>query len=546
MLHEPSPLQENLFTYLPERTKVDLLIRIYLEHIDPIHPLLHFPSFHREYEEMWQDPLHARPVFVAVVLLLIASCQSLVKDQPQIFTADSSFARESAAALIDACEAWFESASKKHTSLAWFQAQCLLQIAKKAHSIKVKRRWVESGNLFRLAVAAGMHRNPDLLLKKASVFEREMRRRIWSFVVEWDLQMSTDRGMPAVSLDIASDCGPPTNLHDTDFDETTIILPSARPLTELTKMTSMVMSIQSRLLRKKIVTMMNQPLQQVSYDEVLACTQELELNMASLPGWSGHERAELEAYDQSIAHLHIQLEQYLMILHARAARQAVSKTHATFSKQTFRSAARSVIDKLADLSVRGSKFLLMERVDVPMIFTSMSTLGNIHDKDLPIQELRNMIRPSLELADKILDLFEEKILTSGGLQWTHTFAYYDILLRKIHSLGRNMHSRPGIERIYKICRKILDNQDPEFVTKAGPLKDSIPTPKKKRALKDSYTASADNGDNGPSTKLPDNNVLPSLGFTEMLDWNFDDWMLYTDIFWSPEAMSLPPLSEQGL
>jgi hypothetical protein len=32
----------------------------------------------------------------------------------------------------------------------------------------------------------------------------------------------------------------------------------------------------------------------------------------------------------------------------------------------------------------------------------------------------------------------------------------------------------------------------------------------------------------------------------MLDWNFDDWMLYTDTFWSPQNMTLSSLPEQSL
>ncbi|TIA58637.1 hypothetical protein D6C83_03569 [Aureobasidium pullulans] len=285
----------------------------------------------------------------------------------------------------------------------------------------------------------------------------------------------------------------------------------------------------------------------VSYDEVLAYTQELELNLASLPDWAGDRLRDLTAHDQSVALLHIQLEQFLLILHGHAARQAVTKTHITFSKQAFKSAAVSILDKLSELSAKGFKFLLMVRADIQRVFTSTLALGNTEDKDISTQDLRNLVQPSLELADKALDLFEEKILTTGGIQWTHTFLVYDMLLCKVHPLGRNMPSRPGSGRIYSICKKIMDNQDSDFSAKVVPLKDSVPTPKKNKGqwATKMHVTTEDNTTQQPPPAL-NSDVVPNLSFSDMLDWNFDDWMLYTDMFWSPQNMSLPSLSEQNL
>lgn len=538
----------SLIAYLPERAKTDLLVRMYLENIDCTYAILHFPSFHREYEEMWQDPLNARSGFVATVLLMMACCQCLIQGQPQTYMADSPVPRETAITLIRVCESWVAKSSPKHTDLAWFQVQCLLLIAKQTHQVKMKRRWVESGNLLRIAVSAGMHRDPELLQKKSlsSVFDQEMRRRIWAFIVEWDLQASIDRGMPATSLDVASDIGPPSNLHDADFDESTVVMRASRPLTELTKMTYTCLSSRSRGLRRKIITMFNQPLHQASYEEVLATTQELELNLASLPDWAGGRLRDLTAHDQSIALLHIQLEQFLLILHAHAARQAVAKTHTNFSKQAFKSAAGSIVDKLSELSDRGFKFLLMVRSDIQRVFTSTLALGNTDDKDVSSQDLRSLIQPFLELAEKVLDLFEEKILNTGGIQWTHTFVVYDMLLCKVSPIGRNTTSRPGSDRLFGMCKKIMAHQDQDFSDKVAPLKDSVSTPTKiKRRLEGKTDAPTEiNGIQQMATTNSD--LIPDFSYSDMLDWNFDDWMLYTDTFWSSQNMALPSLAEQNL
>lgn len=121
-----------------------------------------------------------------------------------------------------------------------------------------------------------------------------------------------------------------------------------------------------------------------------------------------------------------------------------------------------------------------------------------------------------------------------------------MLLCKIHPLGRNMGSRPGSEKIYSICKKILDHQDPDFTSRAAPLKDSMPTPKKKKAGNETTVAAAIDDDGAQAAAFSNSDLLPSLNYTEMLDWNFDDWMLHTDMFWLPQTMSLPPLSQQNL
>ncbi|KAI5254856.1 hypothetical protein E4T42_02154 [Aureobasidium subglaciale] len=535
-----------LTEYLPERVKVNLLVGMYFENVDCTYAILHHPTFHREYEEMWREPTKAKPGFVAVVLLMMACCQCVVREKQLFYKADSPLPRETAIALIQVCESWIGKSSPKHTDMAWFQVQCLLLIAKQTQQMKMKRRWVDSGNLLRIAISAGMHRDPELLQKKtlSSVFEHEMRRRIWAFIVEWDLQTSIDRGMPAVSLDIASDIAPPSNLHDTDFDESTTDIRTSRPLTEMTKMTYMCLSARSRSLRRKIITMFNQPLHQVSYDEVLAYTQELELSLASLPDWVGDRLQNLTAHDQSIALLHIQLEQFLLILHAHAARQAVTKTHIKFSKQAFKSAAVSIVNKISELSAKGFRFLLMARADVQRVFTNTLSLGNTDDKEISTQDLRNLVQPTLELAEKVLYLFEDKILHTGGIQWTHAFIVYDMVLCRIDPLGRNMQSRPGSDRVYNICKKIVDSQDSDFMAKAEPLKDSVPTPKRNKARYEEETTVFSEKLGTQQVTPLNGDFVPDLGFSDMLDWNFDDWMLYTDMLWSPQNMPIPALSGQ--
>jgi hypothetical protein len=62
----------------------------------------------------------------------------------------------------------------------------------------------------------------------------EMRRRIWITIVELDLGISAQMGLPRLIKQWQADTENPRNLLDSDFDSRTVELPQARPETEIT------------------------------------------------------------------------------------------------------------------------------------------------------------------------------------------------------------------------------------------------------------------------------------------------------------------------
>ncbi|KAI9871186.1 MAG: hypothetical protein M1823_008521, partial [Watsoniomyces obsoletus] len=100
---------------------------------------------------------------------------------------------------------------------------------------KVKREWTIAGSVLRLAMAAGLHREPTYLSSKISVFDQEMRRRLWFTILELEMQASSDRGMRASIVLDDWDVLPPLNVHDEDFNESTQSMPPAKPLTDFTR-----------------------------------------------------------------------------------------------------------------------------------------------------------------------------------------------------------------------------------------------------------------------------------------------------------------------
>jgi hypothetical protein len=85
----------------------------------------------------------------------------------------------------------------------------------------------------RLAVHAGYHRDSKHY-PEISVFDGEMRRRVWTILSLLDHYISLQAGLPPTTVQTQSDTEEPRNLTDEDLDPAATVLPPARSLTEKT------------------------------------------------------------------------------------------------------------------------------------------------------------------------------------------------------------------------------------------------------------------------------------------------------------------------
>lgn len=93
--------------------------------------------------------------------------------------------------------------------------------------------WLFISLILHLAMRMGYHRDPNNF-PGISPFESEMRRRIWTTILQLDLSLSLEMGLPRNATDTHIDTKLPRNLRDCDFDEDTAEMPPARPETEWT------------------------------------------------------------------------------------------------------------------------------------------------------------------------------------------------------------------------------------------------------------------------------------------------------------------------
>lgn len=88
--------------------------------------------------------------------------------------------------------------------------------------------WALFGTVVRIAQRAGFHRDGSHF-PALSPFRAEMRRRTWLIIVEWDMYLSTQFGLPRVIDHAKTDTRKPRNLLDEDLHEDMLELPHARP-----------------------------------------------------------------------------------------------------------------------------------------------------------------------------------------------------------------------------------------------------------------------------------------------------------------------------
>ncbi|KAL1595845.1 hypothetical protein SLS60_009535 [Paraconiothyrium brasiliense] len=319
---------EEIFLQLPDKATLDPQVALYFQTCETSYRVLHEPSFWREYQAFWERQSNEESLtpFAAILLYILAITKCLQPNDGNIFVGDSSVDRDTALDYIETCDMWLQRQSRKQTTLTFFQLQCLSLLAKRYNSLKLKQDWTASGDIIRLAISAGLHRNPSLLSRgRITEFEKEMRRRVWLTIVEMELQGSIDCGLPSSACGLYFDVQPPSNLPDETFAADTTQIPAGRPIEHFTSTSYLNVSLQSMPLRLHLLQLLNNPTTELQYSDVIHYDGQLNAMLTTLPNWTD-PRAEIPT-----VLLKLQLLQFLLILHRPYAEFATANKRFSFS-----------------------------------------------------------------------------------------------------------------------------------------------------------------------------------------------------------------------
>ncbi|KAJ5757469.1 uncharacterized protein N7511_006163 [Penicillium nucicola] len=264
-----SPILEEATLSLPDRDTIDTFVKKYMRVVgEGAFRILHVVTFQREYEQFWDDPQSRRPLFI-VILLLVMSIGINFRDieiinesvPPPVYL------------WVQTAQSWLSTArSKELATISGLQAQCLLILSLQLNKGKSHGIWIAQGTLLRTAIHMGLHRDPSHF-PDMPFYHSEMRRRLWSTILEMDLQSSMDIGMIPSSYKF--DTLPPSNINDDTFDEATTTPPRQQSISTKTQTSLQIVLRSSFVSRMKVARLMNDSFDEPSYNDVISESKKL-------------------------------------------------------------------------------------------------------------------------------------------------------------------------------------------------------------------------------------------------------------------------------
>ncbi|KAF4211167.1 hypothetical protein CNMCM8980_002617 [Aspergillus fumigatiaffinis] len=293
----PVPDTKSLIDMLPSRRTVDELVVLYLTCIESTHRILHVPSFLKELDEFWaqkDNPDLVSTGFVVQLLLVLACAWNLADFDTLQLKNEASLKCYTPVEWVLHVEKWLDNAHIKRPEITALRIQILLIIAQNSFGMKRSLAWLATGTLVKQAMMAGYHRDPSRYTK-ISVFNKEMRRRIWTTIVELDLQVALERGMPPSVQESDYDTAPASNINDNEIQETSTELPGEAPLHEITDSSFQAVLTQSLPLRLKACALMHSPRVSCRYEEIQRLDWELGRYLQKIPAWPTAENDDYQS-----------------------------------------------------------------------------------------------------------------------------------------------------------------------------------------------------------------------------------------------------------
>ncbi|KAJ5769240.1 hypothetical protein N7520_003799 [Penicillium odoratum] len=323
----PDPTAESLIALLPTRAVADELIGLYLTYVESTQRIVHVPTFLREVEEFWSGYDNASiqsAAFVAQFLLILACAWNFADLLTLQEKSSKPLLCYTAVEWVLHAEKWINNARVKRAEINTLRLYILLITAQNFFGMKRSQAWLATSQMVKSAMMSGYHRDPSNYAR-ISMFNKEMRRRIWMTIVELDLQVAIDRGMPPSVQASDYDTLPPLNINDDEIHESTTELPEEHSTGDATDCSYQTAFGQSLPIRLKVCSLMNSPRLSCRYEEIQRLDWELTRYLSHIPTWHLAEARDALAQQKVAlwkASLEIKLAHSLLSVHTPFAIEA--------------------------------------------------------------------------------------------------------------------------------------------------------------------------------------------------------------------------------
>lgn len=257
--------KEKILSYIPDRPTTTIIINNYMETIERVHPLLHIPTFYEELDQFWENPGATDDAWLSQFLVMLALSYQSLRDETTV-----SFNEESLLKYLQGAETCLK-------NTPFFLVPTLTSL--RALSMMVLTRHIVSSSclesdscgplmstVVRLAMSISLHVDPQHA-EGMSVFDMEIRRRLWTTIALMEAQMHMSSGTPFLLRSLDFDTLPPSNVDDDELKSFGTL--PVHPVTEYTDSTFQIMLARSFPITFEILTRVNSPSGRFEYEEVL-------------------------------------------------------------------------------------------------------------------------------------------------------------------------------------------------------------------------------------------------------------------------------------
>ena len=277
-----APEYSELLSALPNKTVTDKLVQRYFNSYDPAVHILHPPSWYRQYERHWKDPIKTGPVWLGqifAILCLTMHSYSKMDDEPPEYRGKSLNLAAQYRSLTGQCLLLADFTKPVNNMIETLVLHLHGEYARNRDAeVGV---WVIVGMIVRLAMRMGYHRDPKYF-PNITPFQGEIRRRVWTFVRQSDLIFSFQIGLPSMIRLGDCDTGLPRNIYDDEFDEDTRVLPLPRSMSEPTPVSYMIAKSSMVFAFGKIIESLHST-SACPYEDVMSLDQNLRDARAQIP-----------------------------------------------------------------------------------------------------------------------------------------------------------------------------------------------------------------------------------------------------------------------
>jgi hypothetical protein len=218
-----------LRSLIPPKAVAKVLLELYLNTFEKLHRILHVPVFLHQMEYFWKAP-HSGDLNWTATLIVVLRLGLLLRSQcpdPSMTYGSPEWINRMETQSLQLVELYLHTTTySSKPSLESLQTQCLVVVARLTDGSKPHIPWKLLGGLLQTGILMGLHHDPSLFPDTVSLYDAEMRRRLWTTILELYVHVSRTSSLPFPVSGTQYNTLRPLNVSDMSF------IPCAKELPE--------------------------------------------------------------------------------------------------------------------------------------------------------------------------------------------------------------------------------------------------------------------------------------------------------------------------